>query len=137
MMAKLISLLCLASLAVAMPNNSGVISSSLLSLFGNQEKANVALVFSRGVQPAYNSISGQTFTQRGQKMTILREELISYTSAAQSSLRSFLQDEGADFKSFWITNRIIVRNADAAVYCNRFLTTETVTLKLSTEVKFL
>lgn len=46
-------------------------------------------------------------------MAAIRAALIEYTSQSQANIRSLLDGRNVAYKTFWITNRIIVSAADA------------------------
>ena len=48
-------------------------------------------------------------------MTLARSALIEFTSQSQKAVRTLLDTKGYKYDAFWITNRIIVGNADESL----------------------
>ncbi|OXA60145.1 Bacillopeptidase F [Folsomia candida] len=115
-MAQLASLLiavCALGAAVAYPNS--VLSNSLLKTLNERGNADVAIILKSDVSSIYDEIasSGLVFSVRGERMAAIRAALIEYTSQSQANIRSLLDGRNVAYKTFWITNRIIVSAADA------------------------
>jgi len=108
--AALVGLVCLAGLALAFPGTA-IVRPSLLEGFKTNSKQSIAVILKAGVSPAYKQIEGKTYAVRGQKMTELRSALIAHIESSQKSLRQLLDSKSVSYKTFWITNRVIIPEA--------------------------
>ncbi|ODM92067.1 Bacillopeptidase F [Orchesella cincta] len=84
---------------------------SLLETLINDGKANVVISFNEETRHILDSVNRIRFDSRGHKITFLKTQLEQLTKDSQRSVISILKSHSTTFQSFWINNRIIVKNA--------------------------
>jgi len=109
-----ISLLLLPLLGVCLVSStpSSKINSNLLSTLASKGTTNVMISFVGGTQRIVNLVETQSFTNRADKLTTLKLALTRQAQSSQNNLQDFLQAKGVSFKSFWITNQFLIKNAN-------------------------
>jgi hypothetical protein len=110
--AAAIGLVCLAGLALAFPGTQ-VVQPELLTGFASSRTQSITVILKKDVMSVYEQIeaNGKQYTVRGQKMTDIREALISHNAQTQKALRQLLDSKSISYKTFWISNRMIIKEA--------------------------
>lgn len=96
-------------------SGKGVIDPSLESKFlfgGGGSRQNVMVSFDQSLQTVFDRINAMNFTSIFQKRSALTNAQKAFTRLTQGPLQTLLNFRGARFESFWISNKMIVSNAN-------------------------
>jgi subtilisin family serine protease len=103
--------------ALAVGAFGGPLSSSLESKLRTNGRADVLVSLTSGVKPVLAQIKLQSFATRGAQLEAISKSLRANAASTQRSILSYINKAASDVetKSFWISNTILVKNADAAL----------------------
>ncbi|ODM92068.1 Bacillopeptidase F [Orchesella cincta] len=89
------------------------IQGSLLNTLEKNGKANIVISFKQDTQPILENVNGKSFETRGHKITSMKTQLEQLAKESQQGVVSILKSRSSPvkFQSFWINNKIIVKNA--------------------------
>ena len=94
---------------------SDKINPSLQRKLELDESADILVSIRNGMQPVLQSLSHRSFSNRQTKLNSVVSALKLYTAESQKSIKEFLTSEGVEIEAFWITNRVLVKNANSAL----------------------
>lgn len=109
------SILIVAALIGVTASTNLKIDASLLRVLNNNQGANVLVNFAGGNKAALNFIAGRAFADRTEKINHLKAALESHAFTSQKNVQLFLNKNGVEFKSLWISNQIVIKKAPKEV----------------------
>lgn len=102
--------------ALAAPGPSNKISSDLQSRLQDGQQANIIVSFAAGTSSVLQNINSATFDDRDQRLNALHDALVRNAESSQQGVLNLLKSmSNVEFKTFWISNQVFVKNADLAL----------------------
>ena len=91
------------------------VDSSLLRTLREKSTVTVIVSMRERTGTVLDQISGVQFASRGQRLNAVAEGLRLHAQKTQSNVLAFLRQQPHKFQSLWITNQIVVRQADLSL----------------------
>ena len=88
------------------------VDSSLVKTLREKSTATVIVSMRDRTGPVLDQLAGIQFSTRAQKLNAIASSLREHAERSQANVISYLSQEPVQFESMWITNQIVVRNAD-------------------------
>lgn len=112
-MYKALTCLLVVGVALAAPPGNKI-ASDLQSQLQGGRTANIIISFVGGTSSALQSVNSARFSNRVQKLNALHDALVQNSEQSQQGVLKLLSSRNnVEFKQFWISNQVFVRNADA------------------------
>jgi len=108
----MLKLALILALAIAVQAAPSPISSSLRLSLATKGKVNVFLTLNERPSAVLSTLNLSNLS-RDEKLNLVGATLKAHAKATQRSLVAFLATQQVTFKSFWISNQILVKNVDA------------------------
>lgn len=89
------------------------VDSNLQHVLATKGTASVVVSFRQETQTVLDRINALRFETIGEKITIMKKQLEQLAESSQREVITLLQARSTSYKSFWINNRVIIKNADA------------------------